>query len=103
MEVGEVYILCSTNGAVRGNHYHSENTEYFYVIKGAAKAAFSDTNSGMYMEFKVSESDNMVIMVPLQIIHAFKNAYDEGLIMLAIASKEYDPLNADTYKFELLT
>jgi len=39
----------------------------------------------------------------MEVGEVFKNAYDEGLIMLAIASKEYEPLNADTYQFELLT
>ncbi|KNY30018.1 WxcM-like domain-containing protein [Pseudobacteroides cellulosolvens] len=35
-EIEEVYVLYSNKGAVRGNHYHKETSEYFSVLEGTA-------------------------------------------------------------------
>ena len=101
-KVEEAYVLYSHKGSVRGNHYHKINTEYFFVISGTAKVAVKNIKTGYYDEMEIDYKDNIVIIVPPFTIHAFKNENDKELIILAIATKEYDPLDKDTYKFNIL-
>jgi len=97
-QIAEVYILYSCKGSVRGNHYHKKNTEGFFIIKGTAKVAIKNVKTGFNEEFEINESDNLLVVVPPYIAHAFKNEKDIELVILAVATKEYDPIDNDTYK-----
>lgn len=101
-KVEEVYVLYSYKGSVRGNHYHKVNTECFFIISGTAKVAIQNIKTGHYNEMEIDCKDNILIIVHPFIAHAFKNEKDEELIILAIATKEYDPMEKDTYKLDIL-
>jgi dTDP-4-dehydrorhamnose 3,5-epimerase len=96
-KIEEVYVLISNQGSVRGNHYHKETLEYFYVIKGKAKVALKNLDTGAFEEMILSSSDNVTLKVPPYVVHAFKNEEEEPFIMLAISSKEYNKDDTDTF------
>lgn len=98
----EAYVLYSHKGSVRGNHYHKINTECFFIISGTAKVAIQNIKTGYYHEMEVDYKDNILIKVHPFMAHAFKNEKDEELIILAVATKQYDPLDKDTYKLDIL-
>ncbi|MDD2482363.1 MAG: WxcM-like domain-containing protein [Lutispora sp.] len=97
-QIEEIYILYSCKGSVRGNHYHKKNMESFFIIKGTAKVAIKNVKTGFSQEFDINESDNLLMIVPPYVAHAFKNEKDIELIILAIATKEYVQIDNDTYK-----
>lgn len=101
-QVEEAYVLYTHKGSVRGNHYHKINTECFFIISGTAKVAVQSIKSGCYDEMEIDYKDNILIKVHPFIAHAFKNEKDVELIIMAIATKEYDQLDKDTYKFDIL-
>jgi len=100
--IEEIYVLHTKKGSVRGNHYHRQNVEFFTVIKGTAIIALKDIEEGEAEILKVSAGDDIVIKVPENVAHGFRNDEDEDLVILAAASKLYDPGDTDTYTFQLL-
>lgn len=98
----EAYLLYSQKDSVRGNHYHKMNIECFFIISGTAKVAIQNIITGHFDEMEMDYKDNILIIVHPFIAHAFKNEKDEELIILAVATKEYDPLDKDTYKLDIL-
>lgn len=100
--VGEVYVLHTKAGCVRGNHYHKMNIEYFTVLCGTATVALKDICTNDAIVVRVSASDDIVIKVPELIAHGFRNDEEDELVMLAVATEEYDPKDNDTYNFKLL-
>ncbi|WP_180271243.1 WxcM-like domain-containing protein [Fredinandcohnia onubensis] len=101
-QIEEVYMLYSENNSVRGNHYHKKTLEYFVVVSGRAKVALKNLDTGMVDELYISAEDHVVLKVPPQVVHAFKNEEDYPLIMLAVSSKEYNKLDTDTFPLVIL-
>ncbi|MEH7108865.1 polysaccharide biosynthesis C-terminal domain-containing protein [Bacillus sp. JJ1764] len=101
-KIEEVYLLYSEKGSVRGNHYHKKTLEYFVVVSGKAKVALKNLDTGILKELYISAEDNVVLKVPPQVVHAFKNEEAQQLIMLAISSKEYNELDTDTFPMDIL-
>jgi len=95
--VGEVFLLYSKPGAVRGNHDHKETVEYFKVVKGRTTFLLSDVKGDGYEEVELDESSNDVLIVFPNTIHSFKNNTNEELIIVVVSSRGYDDKNADTF------
>ncbi len=100
--IEEIYVLHTKKGSVRGNHYHRQNVEFFTVIKGTAIIALKDVEEGEAEILTVSAGDNIVIKVPENVAHGFRNDEDEDLVILAAASKLYDSEDTDTFSYQLL-
>lgn len=100
--VGEIYVLYTNKDSVRGNHYHKRNIEYFAVIKGTATIALKDLEKGDSLVLRVSADDDIVIKVPEKVAHGFRNDEEEDLVILAVATEQYDPGDNDTYSYKLL-
>lgn len=102
MDIEEVYILYSNKGAIRGNHYHKETVEYFTLVEGTASFSLKDLETGCSETIKLSADDNIIIKVPVNVVHAFKNEEDEPMVMLAVSSREYNPDDTDTYSMVIM-
>lgn len=100
--IEEIYVLYTKKDCVRGNHYHKKNVEFFTVIKGTAAIAVRDLEIGETDVFRVSAEDNIVIRVPENVAHGFRNDEEEELVILAAASRQYEPGDTDTYALQLL-
>lgn len=101
-KIEEVYLLYSGKESVRGNHYHKKTLEYFVVVSGRAKVVLKNLGTGIFEELYISAEDNVVLKVPPQVVHAFKNEEAQPLIMLAISLKEYNKLDTDTFPMAIL-
>ena len=100
--IEEIYVLYTNKDSVRGNHYHKRNIEFFTVLKGTATIALKDLEKGEAELLRVSAGDDIVIKVPENVAHGFRNDEDEELVILAAASVQYDAEDTDTYTFQLL-
>ncbi|MDD3704860.1 MAG: WxcM-like domain-containing protein [Clostridiaceae bacterium] len=99
--IEEIYVLHTKENCIRGNHYHKKNVEFFSVIKGTATIALRDLETGITDVFRVSSEDNIVIRVPENTVHGFRNDEEDELVIVAIASRQYDLGDTDTYPFRL--
>ena len=100
---GQVYASTISPGDVRGNHYHTQKTEIFCVIKGKLKVLVQQINSDNVDEYILdSEQDNIDrIMVLPNYAHAFINIGEEQAILLAWGNKVHDHSGPDQYYFKI--
>lgn len=95
--IEEIYVLYTKKGSARGNHFHKQNMEFFTVIKGTATIALKCVEEGEAEIIRVSAGDDIIIKVPENVAHGFRNDEDEDLVILAAATKQYDPVDTDTF------
>ncbi len=96
-QFGETYLTIAKPGVWRGGHYHEEIREWFIVLQGKALFHLYNLDTNEYMEIEVSEKDRLRLEIAPRVAHAFINQGTKPLLLLAIATKCYDPKNPDTY------
>ncbi|MDF2533812.1 MAG: dTDP-4-dehydrorhamnose 3,5 epimerase [Clostridia bacterium] len=101
-EIEEIYVLYSNKNTVRGNHFHQRAIEFFTVLSGEAIMAFSDIDKKNMKIVRMKASDNQIIKVYPNTVHAIKNESEVPLIVLAVSLKEYNPQDTDTFPCNLL-
>jgi mannose-6-phosphate isomerase-like protein (cupin superfamily) len=57
------------SGSVRGNHYHREKREFFYLISGRVDLVLEDPDSGARVKWQLASGD-LVFLEP-GIVHAY--------------------------------
>ncbi len=60
-------IVCSKKGVLRGEHYHKENREAFYVISGSFRLVVKER--GVKEEYVFRAGD--MFLVPPNVVHSF--------------------------------
>ena len=101
-EIEEVYVLYSNKNTVRANHFHKKTIEFFTVISGEAKMAFSEIDKSNIDIITIKASDNITIKVYPNTVHTIKNESEVPLIILAVSLKEYKPQDTDTFPCNIL-
>lgn len=90
----EVNFIETRAHEVRGNHYHKETRELFFIISGEIDIVVDDLNSGEHVELSVTKGDVFVIE-PFE-LHTFKTKTDAQWINML--SKAVDPQNPDFHQ-----
>lgn len=81
----QINVLKSNKGAERGEHYHKENKEAFYVVEGSV---IVKAEKGAKVEKRVFETGDFFIVPPM-VKHSFLypennvciQLYDKGVIL----------------------
>lgn len=94
---GEIYLTVAHPGQVKGNHYHEQTTEWFFLIKGRGLLIAENKEERQREEVLLEEDRPMVIKVSKGVAHAFKNIGDEAMYLLAYADVPYDYERPDAY------
>lgn len=92
----EINFFESDKGCVRGNHYHKETVEGFYVIDGEIEVCLEDQKSGEKKNFTARKGD--IFRINPYIVHAFTVKTDSKWINLL--SKEMVSMEKDIYKYK---
>jgi dTDP-4-dehydrorhamnose 3,5-epimerase len=100
--IQEVYLLYTNPGGIRGNHYHKNTLEFFLVVLGTATVALQAPGEKTSKTISLAAEGNLLLKVPPQVAHAFKNEGEGQLIILALSTREYSPLDTDTFPQTLL-
>jgi mannose-6-phosphate isomerase-like protein (cupin superfamily) len=87
----EVNFIETRAQQVRGNHYHKETRELFFIISGEIDVVIDDLNSGEHSEFSFSKGD-VFIIEPYE-VHTFRTKTDAQWINML--SKPIDQANPD--------
>jgi len=66
----EINYVESIKGSVRGNHYHKETTEGFFVIDGRIKVTLVDTAKNFKKTFVAKKGD--IILINPNVVHTFE-------------------------------
>ena len=93
---GQVSIVTSHPGVVRGNHYHHTKNEKFLVVKGECEISFRKLDEDKIVTYKVDGNQLRVIDIPVGYTHAIKNVGKDDAIIVIWASEPFDPNRPDT-------
>lgn len=66
----EVNFIETAAGQVRGNHYHKETRELFFIVSGEIEIVVDDLRSGAHHEMTVTKGD-VFIIEPYE-LHTFR-------------------------------
>ena len=85
----QVNYITSVGNAFRGNHYHKENREAFYVISGKFKLTAENLDGSLKEEYEMKQGDFFIIE-PL-IVHSFE--YLEKTVLISFYDKGVENLD----------
>ena len=89
----QINILDSKQGSKRGKHYHKENFEAFYIIKGKLKLILEQDG---FLEETIFESKDMFMISPYQ-MHYFEFIEDTLMVSMYDKGVEYLDGSKDIY------
>jgi dTDP-4-dehydrorhamnose 3,5-epimerase-like enzyme len=90
----EVNFIETRANQVRGNHYHKETRELFFIVSGEIEVVIDDLNSGEHLELSFSKGD-VFIIEPYE-LHTFRTRTDAQWINML--SKPMDPRDPDFHQ-----
>ena len=93
---GELYVVHSCKGAVRGNHYHRLTTEWFLVVQGKGTLRLAIPGRPEEREYLLDAAHQAVLKIPPGIAHRFIAEEEGTTILMAVADREYDEKSPDT-------
>jgi len=76
----QVNYITSVAGAFRGDHYHLQNKEAFYVISGAFKLRLTHLETRETTEYDIKAGDFFIIYP--KVVHSFDYTAETALISL---------------------
>ena len=100
---GQDYVSLNYPGVVRGWHYHKKQDDHFAVVKGMAKVALYDAREGsptqgQVDEFFLGEQNNILLKIPVGVMHGYKTVGTEPSLLINFPSEPYDPQQPDEYR-----
>ena len=96
-EVDAITLLTCTPGAVRGNHFHKESTQYLYVISG--KLLYVSQMGDNPIERKEITEGDLVTNPPGE-KHALKALEKSLVLSITKGPRKGENFEKDTYRLE---
>ena len=93
------FFIKSTDAGPLGNHYHSEKTEDFLILKGGGKfiGQMVDEKEQVIGErIELLLTENSVVQVPPRLVHVF--VLEKGSEMVCHSNKPFDFDDMHTWK-----
>ena len=100
---GQAYVSLNYPGVVRAWHYHKKQDDHLVVVKGMAKVALYDAREGsptqgQVDEFFLGEQSNILLKIPVGVMHGYKTVGGEPSLLINFPSEPYDPQEPDEYR-----
>ena len=92
---GQVYVYSVAPGERRGDHYHEKKSEWFFCVAGAVRLLMTASDGRLVDEILDADAPKLVHAAP-GTSHAVVNEGDAPAVIVAYASKEFDPADPDT-------
>lgn len=94
-EGGQIYVYTVTPGARRGDHFHERKCEWFTCVAGRVRLLMKTKDGDRVDETLDADLPRLVFAGP-GTSHAVLNETDKEAVIVAYASKEFDPADSDT-------
>ena len=100
---GQAYVSLNYPGVVRAWHYHKKQDDYLVAVKGMVKVALYDAREGsptqgQVDEFFLGEQNNILLKIPVGVMHGYKTVGTEPCLLINFPSEPYDPQQPDEYR-----
>ncbi len=100
-DIKQIYVATIKPGYIRGNHYHLERTEWFFVVGGRANLYLGNPENKENICLEISSGKPKVITIFPKTAHAVKNTGEETIYLVSARNTIYDPENTDTFYYSL--
>ena len=100
---GQVYFTTTWPGVVKAWHYHSRQTDHFYVIKGTVKVALYDQRDnsptkGTVNEVYLGEHCPGLLRIPPGVLHGWMCVGRREAYIVNIVSEMYNYTDPDEFR-----
>jgi dTDP-4-dehydrorhamnose 3,5-epimerase-like enzyme len=92
---GEIYLIRTRTGEVRGNHYHEQTCEWFLALQGRMRIRLALPGTDLTAEFVLDSAQPAILQVPARVAHALTPEGKEETLLMAYADREYDEASPD--------
>jgi dTDP-4-dehydrorhamnose 3,5-epimerase len=92
---GQIYVYTVAPGERRGDHFHSHKSEWFACVAGRVRLMMKTEQGEQVDQILDADAPKMVFAGP-GTSHAVLNDTAEVAVIMAYASKEFDPADPDT-------
>lgn len=92
---GQIYLYTVAPSARRGDHFHEHKSEWFTCVSGRVRLLMKTKHGERIDQMLDAEEPKMVFAGP-GTSHAVVNETHEVAVIMAYASKEFDPAHPDT-------
>ena len=99
-DAGQVFMSVTHPGITRGNHYHHDKVERFFVVSGEARIAMRHMVTNEVSEFVVRGEDCQAVDIPAGWTHEITNIGRGRLVVMLWANEIFDRARPDTVAVE---
>lgn len=100
--IKQVSVASIEPGHIRGNHYHLNKIEWFFIINGKAKFCLKNPKTQERICFRISSKNPRVITVFPKIAHAIKNIDQKTIYFVEADSSIYNHKKPDSFSCDVL-
>lgn len=97
-DFGQISLLTVNPNQERGNHFHNNKIEKFFVISGKGKLMHQNVINKKVKIFNISDTDNKFYYTIPGWSHKIKNDSSKKLIILIYSNEVYNKHKSDTIK-----
>ena len=104
-QFGQSYMTSAYPGVVKAWHYHKEQVDHFTVLKGMAKVVLYDGRDdsptrGELNEFFMGEHNPILVRIPNNVFHGFKNIGTDDCIIVNCPNRTYRYDSPDEFRLD---
>jgi dTDP-4-dehydrorhamnose 3,5-epimerase len=105
IEFGQVYLTTMFEGVTKAWHYHKLQHDHFVCVKGMIKLVIYDEREGSptrgtVNEFFLGDHNPLLVQIPPNVWHGFKNIGVGEAIVVNVVTKPYDDKQPDEYRLD---
>lgn len=100
---GQVYMTTNYPGVIKAWHYHKLQVDNVTCVKGMLKIVLYDNRKdsktkGLINEFFVGEHNPILVQIPKEVYHGWKNIGSDEAIAVSIPTLPYNYEKPDEYR-----
>lgn len=100
---GQAYMTTNYPGVIKAWHYHKKQKDNVTCVKGMLKLVLYDAREssptkGMVNEFFIGENNPMLIHIPVEVYHGWKNIGETEAIAVSVPTQAYNYKEPDEYR-----
>jgi len=100
---GQVYMTTAYPGVVKGWHYHKVQYDNFTCVRGTMQLVLYDARKDSpthkeINEFFIGLDNPLVVQIPPNVLHGFKAAGNEEVIVINVPTEVYHTKKPDEYR-----
>jgi dTDP-4-dehydrorhamnose 3,5-epimerase len=100
---GQTYVTAAYPQVVKAWHMHKRQTDNITCVKGMVKLVLYDgrkrsKTKGKTDEFVIGEKNPLLVKIPPEVWHGFKNVSDETAIVVNVPTALYDYKKPDEHR-----